>query len=185
MMNPMKAFSKFISRLFHPVLMFPLVLTLLFVHHNALEGLAVTLVVSFVIPLIYLLLRMKAGKVSNFDISDRKQRYPIYFVSLMGMIVSLTYSYLYLPLELFNEFLRLFILAVVIMVINFKVKLSIHTALMIVLGIVLVSYYEFSLWIFLLAPLVAYSRVTLKRHVPLEVVLGVIVPLLFYVDVIW
>ena len=62
----------------------------------------------------------------------------------------------------------------------FWIKVSVHTAMVSILTILLVGYYEWSPWIFLIIPIVAASRLILKRHSWLEVALGVLLPFLFY-----
>ena len=61
-----------------------------------------------------------------------------------------------------------------------SIKVSIHTAMVTTLSILLVEFYEWSSWIFLVIPLVAASRLILKRHSWLEVALGVALPFVFY-----
>ncbi len=174
--------AKFTSQISHPVLTFPLVLILLFGAQEAWSSLVVVFSFSFGLPSLYFLWLFARKKISDFDISQREQRYPIYAASLLGMLISLTYLYFAASPFLFYEFLRLFCLAVTLVLINFKVKVSIHTASAVILTILLIEFSHSSLWIFLLIPIVAASRLILKRHSWIEVALGILIPLLFYIS---
>lgn len=141
---------------------------------------AFVLIFSFSLPLLYFFQLFTKKKVSDFDISRREQRYPVYAASLLGMLASLAYLYLESSTFLFYEFLRLFCLALTLVLINFKIKVSIHTASAMILTILLIEFYHGSFWIFLLIPLVAASRLIFKRHSWVEVSLGILIPLVFY-----
>lgn len=176
--------AKLVSQVAHPVLTFPLCIILLFGAEQAWELLIVVLGFSFGLPFLFFLWLFFSGKITDFDVSDRKQRYPLYASGLVGMLASLAFMYFSPSTFLFNEFLRLFLLAVFMVLINFRVKVSIHTAMATVLSVLLFEFYEWEAWIFLLAPLVAASRLILKRHSWLEVCLGTALPILFYASVL-
>lgn len=172
--------AKNISRISHPVLTFPICLILLFGVEQSWQSLSFVISFTFGLPFLFFLWLFFTKKISDFDVSQRKQRYPIYALSLVGMLASLTFIYFFESDFLFNEFLRLFLLAIALVCINFKIKVSIHVATLTTLGILLTEFYEGSPWIFLLVPLVAVSRLLLKRHSWLEVCLGALLPFLFY-----
>lgn len=172
--------AKLISRLSHPVLLFPLSLVLLFASQNTWSNLLGVFVLSFGLPFLFFLYLYASKKISDFDVSNREQRYPLYAASLLGMLASLAYLYFESSTFLFYEFLRLFCLAITLVCINFKIKVSIHTASAMILAILLIEFYHGSFWIFLLIPFVAASRLILKRHSWVEVVMGIFIPLLFY-----
>ncbi len=172
--------TKLVSQLSHPVLIFPVCIILLFGVEQAWVPLVVVLGLSFGLPFLFFLWLFFSKKISDFDVSQRKQRYPLYAFCLLGMMTSLAFLYFSESTFLFYEFLRLLLLAVVIVCVNFKIKVSVHTAMVSILTILLVGYYEWSPWIFLIIPIVAASRLILKRHSWLEVALGVLLPFLFY-----
>lgn len=172
--------AKLVSRLMHPVLTFPVSIVLLFGVEQAWQNLAFVLIFSFSLPFLYFFQLFTKKKVSDFDISRREQRYPVYAASLLGMLASLAYLYFESSTFLFYEFLRLFCLAITLVCINFKIKVSIHTASAMILTILWIEFYHGSFWIFLLIPFVVASRLILKRHSWLEVGLGIFIPLLFY-----
>lgn len=174
--------AKNISHISHPVLTFPICLTLLFGVEQSWQSLSFVISFAFGLPFLFFLWLFFTKKISDFDVSQRKQRYPIYALSLLGMLASLVFIYFFESSFLFHEFLRLFLLATTLVLINFKIKVSIHTATITTLGILLVQFYQWSPWIFLLIPLVASSRLILKRHSWVEVGLGALLPFLFYLS---
>ncbi len=180
-MQALPIISRWISRLSHPVLMFPLAIVLLFIAFDAAAQLGVVLLLSFALPFSIFLLMLKAKRVSDFDISNRKQRYPIYLASLIGMVLALAYLYA-TGGQIFFEYLRLLLMAIAIVVVNFKIKVSIHTALILTLSILLWTSFGVSPLILILPFVVALSRIQLKRHSWMEVVLAFLIPILFYVD---
>lgn len=174
--------AKVISQISRPVLTFPLTILLIFGSEQAWQSFILVIILSFALPFLGFLSLFSSKKISDFDVSNRKQRYPIYGLSLLGMTISLIFLHFLNPGFLFYEFLRLFLLAIALVLINLKIKVSIHTATATILCISLTELYQWSPWIFLFVPLVIASRLILKRHSWLEVSLGVLVPLLFYIS---
>lgn len=172
--------AKFVSQIAHPVLTFPLSIILLFGTEQAWGPLLVVLGFSFGLPFLFFLWLFFSGKITDFDVSERKQRYPLYAGGLLGMFTSLAFMYFSPSTFLFNEFLRLFLLGITVVGVNFKIKVSVHVAMAATLSILLVEFYQWSPWIFLVILPVAASRLILKRHSWLEVVLGALIPFIFY-----
>jgi len=174
----MKHLLRLISILGHPVLIFPLTLGLLMKQADSWALLAGVFALCFVGPFGFFLYSLKTKRISDFDIYDRKQRYPIFAAALLGMLAALIFIYFWGNAELLNDFARLFALALILVALNFKTKVSLHVALVATFALILVNDYGLSVWLFGLIPLMAWSRVALHRHTLLEVVLGGSIPLL-------
>lgn len=173
---------KIISFLLHPQFLFPLVLLLPFLRGNEVVQYCAVLLIAFILPFSFFLYLYLTGKISDWDVTQRKQRYALYGASLLGLLLALVYINAYASNFVFQEFLKLFLLALVLVGLNFKIKVSIHCALVTTFCILLLEYFTVSPLVFLLIPLVAVSRVYLKKHSRSEVILGVSIPmLLFYV----
>jgi hypothetical protein len=181
----MKSLARSISSFGHPVLLFPLVLGLLLRVEGSWSVALVVFALAFGGPFIYFLWLYFTHRVSDFDISDRRQRYGVYAVSLLGMFLTGIYLFFAGSGWLFMEFLKLFALALVLVALNFKVKVSIHVALITVLTLFAVQFYAWAPWVMLLVFPMMWSRWKLKRHTLLEIALGFGVPLLFYTNVWW
>ena len=171
---------KTISLIAHPVIIFPILIILSFDKAH-ISSLIVVSLLSFLVPFIHFLYLYKRKEISNFDVTKRTQRYKIYCTTLAGLTISNLYLYFFSTKEIFFEFSKLLTLAIVLVLINFKIKVSIHTALITVLCFVLVRNFQIHPAIFLLVPIIAYSRFTLKCHKPLELLLGALIPTLFYI----
>ena len=172
----MHFFAKWISRLGHPILVYPLSMLVLFSTEHAWKSLLIVSCFSFGLPFLFFLYLFFSKKISDFDIMHREQRYSLYGVALLGMLTSMAFLYFNEPGFLFSEFLRLFLLATALVIINFKIKVSIHVLMITILAILLIHFYGLSSWILLLTPLMGCSRILLKRHSWLEVALGALLP---------
>jgi hypothetical protein len=168
-------FAKAISLIAHPVFVFPL-LTLIYFEWDQVESFLVIALLSFVLPFLYFLYLYKNKKISNFDVTERTQRYPLYAAALLGLTLSLIYLYFYSSEAILHDFSRILLIATVVVLVNFKIKVSIHTALITLLCLSLVQDFNAHPLILLLIPLMMYSRYSLKRHSLIELVLGVGIP---------
>ena len=125
----------------------------------------------------------KTKKISNWDISKRKERVPVYLVGLVAFLFTLWYVYAYSTPFIFREYLVFLALGAAAAVINLVFKISVHAMSLMVLCILLVAYFQISILIFLFVPILGVSRIILKRHKVHEVLLGILVPSLCYAAV--
>ena len=182
--RPIYQISKFISAIGHPALLVPV--TLIFVNfsiHSFEKALKLTLIgVGLgVLPiLLYLLYQVKKGKFENFDVSNQKKRWSVYLL-VIGMQLVITF-FLYFqqfdPLYIKGALASL-VLTVSSFLINFKLKVSQHTAFSFFLATLLLSVnttFAFGFYIFALCN--GLSRLVLSRHKPLEVIVGLLVGIL-------
>lgn len=128
------------------------------------------------------------GFISDYDVSKKEERIYLY---ACGLIVAA----LYLLVVLFLNGPRILILGLVGLVIGLlissailkKSKASGHVAVIISFALMMWIAYGGFYWVLLLsAPIVAWSRIKLKRHEPLETLVGgiiglTIVLMLYYV----
>lgn len=175
----MQKLLRAISLILHPVWIFPLLLIIAVPWNNILAPSAVMLL-SFVIPFSYFAQLYKSKKISDFDVSKHKERQQLYSVALLGLLLSLAYLYFFSTMEIFWAFLRLLGIALTLVAFNIKIKVSVHAALTTLLCLTLFLDYDFTAFIFLLIPLVALSRLKLKRHTVKELILGTLIPALYF-----
>lgn len=169
-----------VSFLLHPQFLFPLCLVLPFWASGSWSNLAPTLLLSFVFPFGLFLHLYRTGRISDWDITHREERRPLYLATMLGAALSLLYLFLWAPEESFLEILLFFLALFFFGLINRWIKISIHMGVLIVTSALLIRLMGFSYWIYLLALPLAWSRLELKRHKPLELLLGATVPLLIY-----
>jgi membrane-associated phospholipid phosphatase len=126
--------------------------------------------------LAYLAWGMKTGKISDFDITKREQRYGILTATLISFLISLIITY-YIGNEIVFQTLAIIItFLTIVYFITFYWKISLHMGVN-VLSVILVNFfYGWKLpWLYLAIPLIFWSRYTLKKHTPLQLILGAIV----------
>lgn len=181
----MKKTAQIISILLHPFVLFDVGI-LFFVGENFnwnLEKLvmwgALILIVN-VLLITFIKWGMRTRRFSNFDVSRRKQRFLLYqvviFLSLLfylfGRAVGVSNTIL--------QFAILFLIFVLVLeFVNIKVKASVHLASMTIISIAAAAYYGGLLVILpILIPILAWSRVYMKRHTIKEVSVGFLVGLL-------
>lgn len=142
--------------------------------------------VFVLIVVVFVIIGVMLGFFTNFDVSKKEQR-PLLF-SFSAFIM---FCYL-ISLLIFNGpkilFVVLFAIALglaVIVIINKRIKASIHLATLtsaaLFIGIV---YKEYFFLFFTLIPLLAWARVKTKKHSPMETVigsiLGIVITLIVY-----
>lgn len=127
-----------------------------------------------------------SGVFSNFDVSKREQRPLLFsFSAFAAFCYLLSLLILDGPKILFIGFFALVLGLTAIIIINRWIKASIHlataTAVFLFIGIVYKGYFFL---LFLLIPLLAWSRVKTKEHTPIETVigsiLGIVITLIVY-----
>lgn len=141
-----------------------------------------TLVSPFLIfiPLIFFAITYKLGWVNDIDLSDREDR-PIYLVvMLVGLAAASIILYLLkVPLKFVVYAFSGWIVTLVTTIITLFWKISFHLAVTtsVVTAIVILGGVRF-LPLYILIPIIAWARITLKKHTLGQVVGGFVVPLL-------
>jgi len=145
------------------------------VTHSNLTELAVMIPVIFGLPAIYFLWSLKTHHVSNWDITNRKERIvPLIFLTLFLLLDMGIVSFFDYP-SLFNMFLLYFLWNLGFLSITLFWKISGHTGIAtLALGLLCV-WFGFWLWpLFGLIPLVAWARIVRHDHSVAQVVVGVL-----------
>lgn len=135
---------------------------------------------------IFVIIGVMLGVFSNFDVSKREQR-PLLFSFSAFAIFCYLLALLILdgPKVLFIALFAIAVGLVVIIVVNRWIKASIHmatfTSVILFIGII---YKGYSYLLFALIPLLAWSRIKIKKHTPMETVigsiLGIVITLVVY-----
>ena len=172
------------SRIFDPFIVFFFLLIMASVRGGAtgmnLVSTVVVLVGGMIVPPMLLLFwAVRTKKVSNWDISDRRQRVWAFLLFFLFLFFDV-----FIIKALHNEALsQLFILFIVSFIGTFCItlfwKISGHVStLALVIGMIL-HWYGFSWWpLLLLLPFLSWSRVVLKRHTVAQTIGGSIYGLL-------
>ena len=176
----MKRIAEIISLVANPFLLIvpvPYLLVYRVTYDNiyALYWTAVSIVFLIGVGL-FVIYAVKKGMFSDFDVSRREQR------SLLFITIGIA-SILYLvvlviadgPQVLYLAILGFLLSIVAIAVINTRIKASIHIATITALILLFWFLYGVNFVFILLVPLVAWSRITVRKHTISEVVAGSII----------
>lgn len=119
------------------------------------------------------------GVFTNFDVSKREQR-PLLF-SILGLFMVfylLSLIFLGAPKILFFGIVILIISLLIVVLVNMRIKASIHLAVLTsVLVLINIAYKGYFFFLFLLIPLLAWARIKAKGHTLLETIIGTILGL--------
>ena len=189
----MNLFARIISFISNPVLLsIPFSYALVFKsREDFLYALAWTFVSILFASLVgvFVVLAVRKGVFSDFDISKRQERTPVFiFTGLLSVLYFLIVFLLNGPRVLLIALGALLLGVIIADIINRKIKASIHLAVFSSFSVIMGILYGGMFWVLLLiAPLVAWSRVKLKKHEPFETIVGglvgTIIVLVLYVVV--
>jgi hypothetical protein len=167
-----------ISRVFDP----PIVIMLLTVYAVlqstiSKQGIMVfTLCIPFLfgIPLAFLVWKLKTHKVSNWDISNRKERI-VPLMALLGfLLLDIIIVAIFHNVFLLNLFILYFLWVFGFFVITLVWKISGHTGITTLAAMLLYKWMGPQAWyVFLAIPLVAWARISRKDHTWLQAVAGI------------
>lgn len=182
---PYMLFASLISRLFDPFIIFFVILYLIALQ-GGLTGISLvsflfTVLIAVVLPPVGLLyFAVKKKLITNWDISDRKQRVRAFIVfSILFVIDFLIIRTFHNAIitQVFTEFLIWFI---GFFLITLFWKLSGHTGVATLFIGLIMYWYGIQFWpLIMIIPLIAWSRVVLKRHTIAQVAGGVVYSIIF------
>ena len=141
---------------------------------DALLSAVLTLFFLSVGPLLYILIGMRLGKFADIDVSARSQRTgPFLFSSISSLLGFLALATLHGPKNLESVLLIAAISSMLLLLITFWWKISMHaSALAGSVTMLSMLYGSYMLLAFLLLILVSWSRVVLRRHTIAQVIFG-------------
>ena len=172
-------FARIVSNILAPVtISLPFVVLVAFYHaRDQLAAIVYAFITLFFLsigPLIYVVIGVRTGKLSDLDVSHRSERAgPFLFGIISTSIGLLVLSLVHGPKDLQTALILTAISAVILMVTTLWWKISIHASTMAGAATMLTVLYGMALLpSFLLLVLVSWSRVVLRRHTVAQVVAG-------------
>lgn len=167
-----------VSKVFEPM-MVCLALALIGAWHVHLRGFAYASYVLYIISVgtLVAIARVRFMRVmrTNWDVSNRVKRVRLLLLLLVFSLLLYWTVALWHNRQL-SEFFGLFLAWLTgFFLITLRIKISGHLAVFVLALGLLVAWYEVSLWVLaILIPLLAWSRIKLKRHTIAEVILGIV-----------
>jgi hypothetical protein len=182
-------FAKAISLIFNPVVVILPVPYLLV--YKTTQDTSIALLWSLIsygfigIVVLFVVIGVLLGFFTDFDVSNRKQRVLAYVVSIVTTLLYLLTLFVFKgPLVLFIAAIGLLIGLIALGEINKKIKASVHVATVsAIICAAAIVYRGPALLLLLLIPLIAWSRVRIKRHTPKEALIGGIIGVVFTIIV--
>lgn len=174
----MNSFALFFSSLFEPMVVIFL-LALFGGRQGGLTGASwIVYVVSlliFVGLVVMMRLFFQRKDKTNWDVSNHKKRFvPLVFLIIFFGIQYVVVSNFDIPV-LSSLFLLLFLWGIGFFLMTLTIKVSGHLSILTLAVLQMVSWYGLSMLpLFLLIPLLSWSRLYLKRHTGIEVLAGIL-----------
>jgi len=174
--------ASLISRIFDPFIGFIILFSVAGVRSGVMGWdlfrlMSILFVTMILAPGVLLLWTVKTKRVTNWDISNRRERVRAFVVLTFFLCIDCVIMYMVgTPLmnQVFHFFLVLF---AGFFLITLRLKLSGHMSTISLIVLFLTSWYGgmfFSLYF--LIPLVAWARLRLKRHTMREILMGTVYP---------
>ncbi len=130
--------------------------------------------ISIIPPVTLLLWAVKTGRVTNWDVSDRRQRVRVLFVALLFIAVNIAlFQALRVPGPIIDLLAIFFLWYVGFFLLTLFGKISGHVGVATFASGIVYMYFGWW-WPFVFVPLIAWSRITLKRHSLGQVLAGAV-----------
>lgn len=128
---------------------------------------------SFFIPTLFFIWEYRHGEISDADITKRSQRYKLLTLVCVSNVVTLVCAYLYGTPLLYHLVLGITLVLLAVYIITFFWKISLHMTFNVV-GITMINItHEWrAMWLYVLIPLIFWSRRLLRKHTPWQLVAG-------------
>lgn len=168
-----------VSRLTDPVFLIPAMLAAA-VAWSIFNGLRwrfilILLLIDGLIPALYFVHLLTTGEISDWDTTKRQQRLKLYGFTLAVHAVGVVFAAVLGKIILAKILLAFWTLALAYALVTLVWKISLHTGVF-ASGVTFAAllWGENWLWPAALLPLIAWSRLKLKKHTPAQVVVGAI-----------
>lgn len=124
----------------------------------------------------YIVLRVKRGSYTNYDVSNQNQRKSLYVFSLSIILLILGGLIFFKePPFIIGGTLAAFTLLLLSFLVNLKLKCSLHTSFSVFIAISFIPLNIFwSIGLFIFSIIMGWSRLVLHRHTPQEVFAGAV-----------
>jgi len=172
-------FANFISWVISPVVVAPAAYYAIVMHGyghdvNSISYLLVLFISSTIAPILLITGLKKIGKISDFNISFREQRFlPLLVLVAVNALGYEFMKYLYPPRLLTGILLFNAVNMVFILLITLQWKISIHLfTFASSIALLFMQFGAIALWLLLLVPILMWSRILLKAHNFMQTLVG-------------
>lgn len=174
----MKKIAWIITRVFDPVLEIPLAVCMTIgyaVVSDLWLKIGTVLIFFYVlVPAVYFVMRIKRGKVSDWDVSKREERKAIYEFCVASHFLGILAAAVFGQFLLVKILLVLWLVSVIFMIVNVYWKISVHAGVNMLVVVLLNNFWGWRVsgWLIMVLLVVMWSRIVLKKHSVTQVVAG-------------
>ncbi len=173
-----KRIAWWISRIFEPVWEVPLIVGMAVWYTVQpslhIQMLAIIFLFDVILPGIFLATSMKKGKMTDWDVTNRKEREGAYLFTTVSHLVSVIIMFFIGQVLLGKMLLVLWTIIASFMIINHYWKISVHAGVNALLVVFMNSLYGWKIfgWMSVILILVLWSRVKIRKHTTTQVMIG-------------
>ncbi len=174
----MNFFPTLISRIFDPIIVLSVMAVIIAVNDTLppealLRFFAVFLIGMILPPVLFLTWAIRTKRVSNWDISNRRERVRAFTVFIMFLFIDLILMYVFGNSELMKLFLIFCFWFIGFFIITLRWKISGHVSVLTLASLFFIQWLGWGWWpIFFFVPAVAWARVAGGKHTVAEVIAG-------------
>lgn len=187
--NILLKISRIISEIFNGFLTMILVPTIAFAVSD------INILYKIIFPILYLIITIgpffilrKMGKISDYEFTKREERPPYFTATTIGYLLLFLCALLLKDTMLTQVTLTIFVVTCVLTIVTLYWKMSGHmtySTLLFFTLLYLFPYTTFLPFIFIFTPLIAVSRVILKKHTVMQVIAGTLVSAILSILILW
>ncbi|MCA9390223.1 hypothetical protein KC571_02360 [candidate division WWE3 bacterium] len=185
--KPKEAIAFLVSRLFGPESIMPLSLWFVISFMGDFDWredpllLAITAFFFLIAPILIFLIFYFLGYLTDIDATERKQRPPVLIAKQISLSIGLFFVWMRAPGLTVQLYTWWYLITLSILLISFIWKISIHmTAASMLFWAVYLIFGSSMLAVFILLLPIAWARLTLKKHEPLQLAFGAVLPLILW-----
>lgn len=133
---------------------------------------------QFIIPFLFIFIGVRSKKLSSWELIKRRERYGFLGTYIFSTFIALAVVYIFGNKLLFQLDIILFSLLTVLSIITLFWKVSFHVSAVTVTALLVNLLFNWQLpFLYLLIPIVAWSRYRLKRHTLNQLIFGFLISL--------
>lgn len=169
-------FAKAISLIFAPL--FWVILFFISAYYKGLFQYNHKIIIIFSIvvlfPVLTFFILYAAKQISDFDITQRRERYGILAVINLNSFILLYFLYTQQLAQLFALTKIICVIIAVSSLITFFYKISFHITFSYTFAVLINALFSFNLWgLYLIVPVLFWSRLVLKKHTIAQMLLAI------------
>lgn len=134
----------------------------------------IVIVISCIIPLMAFAALLRSGKISDLDITVRKERYSMLVIINICMLALLVFLRMRYMNVLFHLTQIVYVIVTISSLITLFYKISLHVTFSYTFAVLINAVFSFKLWyLYLIVPTVFWSRLALKKHTMMQMLLAI------------